>query len=204
MALKNNMTSQQRKNRLFILLIFGMAIIPFFLALALKGNAPFIEGKTNKGQLIAPVVATERVDLTGFDTFSVENIAELPGHWVMLNVVPNDDCNAVCLDAIHKTKQLRLMLNKDLTRTRRVVVFFKDIQPEVANQWLQDDKVLLKVKPSTTLSTKISKITNGTIPDGMLLLMDPMGNLMMRYEPGFDPYKVKSDLMHLLRISQIG
>ena len=34
--------------------------------------------------------------------------------------------------------------------------------------------------------------------------MDPMGNLMMQYEPGFDPYKVKSDLMHLLRISQIG
>jgi hypothetical protein len=26
----------------------------------------------------------------------------------------------------------------------------------------------------------------------------------MQYDPGFDPYKVKSDLVHLLRISQIG
>ncbi|MEQ1545393.1 hypothetical protein [Methyloglobulus sp.] len=198
------MIDQQKKNRLFILLIFGMAIIPFTIAWMLGGKAPFIEGKTNKGQLITPVVATERSDLVGLDVFSTDNIAELKGHWVTLNVVPQDDCNKICIDAIHKTKQLRLMMNKDLTRTRRAVIFLKDVQPEVANQWLLDDKVLLKVKPSAVLLNKIAGLRNGSIPDGLLLLMDPMGNLMMQYEPGFDPYKVKSDLMHLLRISQIG
>lgn len=35
-------------------------------------------------------------------------------------------------------------------------------------------------------------------------LMDPLGNIMMQYESGFDPYKVKSDLHKLLKISQIG
>lgn len=198
------MINQQKKNRLFILLIFGMAIIPFAIAWILGGKAPFIEGHTNKGQLITPVVATERSDLVGLDGFSTDNIAELKGHWVTLNVVPQDDCNNICLEAIHKTKQLRLMLNKDLTRTRRAVIFLKDIKPEIASQWLQDDKVLLKVKPSAALQKKIAEIRNGRLPDGLLLLMDPMGNLMMQYEPGFDPYKVKSDLMHLLRISQIG
>lgn len=198
------MINQQKKNRLFILLIFGMAIIPFAIAWILGGKAPFIEGHTNKGQLINPVVATERSDLVGLDGFSTDNIAELKGHWVTLNVVPQDNCNNICLEAIHKTKQLRLMLNKDLTRTRRAVIFLKDIKPEIANQWLQDDKVLLKVKPSAALQKKIAEIRNGRLPDGLLLLMDPMGNLMMQYEPGFDPYKVKSDLMHLLRISQIG
>jgi hypothetical protein len=198
------MTNAKIKNRLLILLLFGMAIIPFMLAWLLNGKAPFMAGKTNKGQLITPVVATERSDLLGLDKFSADNIGELKGHWVMLNVVPLAECNKICLEAIHKTKQLRLMLNKDLTRTRRAVVFLKDIQPETASQWLQDDKVLLKVKPSASLSTKISGIRKGTIPDGILLLMDPLGNLMMQYEPGFDPYKVKSDLMHLLRISQIG
>jgi hypothetical protein len=34
--------------------------------------------------------------------------------------------------------------------------------------------------------------------------MDPLGNLMMKYAPGFDPYKVRNDLSKLLRISQIG
>ncbi len=198
------MINQKKKNRLFILLIFGMAIIPLAIAWILGGKAPFIEGKTNKGQLITPVVATERSDLVGLDAFSSDNIAELAGHWVTLNVIPQDDCNKICLESIHKTKQLRLMLNKDLTRTRRAVIFLTDVKPAVANRWLQDDKVLLKVKPSAALQKKIAEIRNGSIPDGLLLLMDPMGNLMMQYEPGFDPYKVKSDLMHLLRISQIG
>jgi hypothetical protein len=205
MGLTKNMTNnQQRKNRLLVLLIFGMTIIPFTIAWVMGGKVPFIEGMTNKGQLIVPVVTTERTDLTGLDSFSADNIAELKGHWLLLNVVPYDNCNNNCLDAIHKTKQLRLMMNKDLTRTRRAVIFLKDVKPEIANQWLQDDKVLLKVKPSVVLTKKIAEIRNGAIPDGMLLLMDPLGNLMMQYEPGFDPYKVKSDLMHLLRISQIG
>jgi hypothetical protein len=198
------MSNPKIKNRLFILLLFGMAIMPFLLAWLLNGKAPFIVGKTNKGQLITPAVVTERSDLMGLDSFSADNITELKGHWVMLNVVPQTDCSKICLEAIHKTKQLRLMLNKDLTRTRRAVVIFKDVKPEVANQWLQNDKVLLKVKPSAALAKKIAEIRRGSIPDGMLLLMDPLGNLMMQYEPGFDPYKVKSDLMHLLRISQIG
>jgi hypothetical protein len=204
MVLKKTMIKQQSKNRIIILVLFGMVIIPFAIAWLLGGNAPFIGGKINKGELITPVVTTERSDLIGLDAFSTDNIAELKGHWVILNVIPQAECNAICLEAIHKTKQLRLMLNKDLTRTRRAVVFFNDITPETANQWLQDDKVLLRVKPSAALAKKMTNITNGKLQDGMLLLMDPLGNLMMQYGMGFDPYKVKSDLMHLLRISQIG
>jgi hypothetical protein len=80
----------------------------------------------------------------------------------------------------------------------------KDVAPETAGVWWEDDKTLLRVKANDSVVKKISAIRQGDIPDGMLLLMDPLGNLMMQYEPGFDPYDVKSDLMHLLRISQIG
>ena len=198
------MINQQNKNRTIILGLFAMVIFPFAIAWLLGGNAPFIGGKMNKGQLIAPAIATDRRDLIGLDAFSTDNITELNGHWVMLNVVPEADCNLVCLEAIHKTKQLRLMLNKDLTRTRRAVIFFKNVTPETINHWLENDKVLLRVKPSMAMAKKITDITNGKLTDGMLLLMDPLGNLMMQYGRDFDPYKVKSDLMHLLRISQIG
>ena len=63
---------------------------------------------------------------------------------------------------------------------------------------------LIRVKPSVGLAKKMSDIRGGTVPEGMLFLIDPLGNLMMQYEPGFNAYKVKDDLMHLLRISQIG
>ncbi len=110
----------------------------------------------------------------------------------------------MCLEAIHKTKQIQLMLSKELTRTRRVVLVFNDVAPETAAQWWRDDTRLLRVKPSAAVVKKMTEIRQGNVPEGMLFLMDPLGNLMMQYEPGFDPYEVKNDLMHLLRISQIG
>jgi hypothetical protein len=198
------MNNQQKRNRLLILAIFGMSIIPFLIAWGLKENPGLLEGRTNHGELITPVITTERIDLTGFDQFTAQNMDQLPGHWLIVNVIPHDDCNEVCREALYKTKQLQLMMSKDLTRTRRVAMVFKEVAPETAALWWKDDSRLLRVKPSEALIKKIAAIRQDGVPDGMLLLMDPLGNLMMQYEPGFDPYKVKSDLMHLLKISQIG
>ena len=245
-------TKQQKKNRLLILAIFGLTIIPFLIAWGLKENPGLVKGTTNSGQLIIPPVTTEKTDFTGFDPFSEENKAELSGHWLIVNVIPDTGCNEACLDALLKTRQLRLMLNKELPRTRRVVIVFKEQALDAASQWWLKDTLLwrlrgtknpeddalflsllreenrlddalitkligaddkefalnsdlIRLKPSAGLVKKIIGIRNGNnIPDGMLFLMDPLGNLMMQYEPGFNAYKVKEDLMHLLKISQIG
>ena len=63
---------------------------------------------------------------------------------------------------------------------------------------------LIRIKLSVEVIQKIAQINKKPVQDGMLFLIDPLGNLMMQYEPGFNTYKVKEDLMHLLRISQIG
>jgi len=228
-----------------------MTFIPFLIAWGLKENPELLTGRTNHGQLITPPITTERSDFSGFDTFSADNIKELAGHWLIVNVIPSNHCNEQCLDALLKTRQLRLMLNKDLPRTRRIVMIYDKIVPDLASQWWLkdallwhlrrgenkedlmlytdllreenkiDDKLaaklsgqennahvlnsdLIRVVPHDALKNKISGLRQGRIPDGMLFLMDPLGNLMMQYEPDFDPYQVKSDLMHLLRSSQIG
>ena len=245
------MNNQQKRNRLLIVAIFGMTLIPFLIAWVLKENPGLVKGTTNSGRLIIPPVATERSDFTGFDPFSVKNMGELAGHWLIVNVIPNNGCNEICLDALLKTKQLRLMLNKELPRTRRVVMVYKEQAAESASDWWLKDTLLwrlrrtenkesnalflsllheenkmdealikkligndnrefalnsdlIRVKPAARLAKKIRAIREGNIPDGMLFLIDPLGNLMMQYEPGFNTYKVKDDLMHLLRISQIG
>jgi hypothetical protein len=245
------MINQQKKNRLLILIIFAMTFIPFMIAWGLKEHPELLSGKTNHGQLITPPITTERRDFSGFDTFSADNIKELAGHWLIVNVIPNNQCNEQCLEALLKTRQLRLMLNKDLPRTRRIVMVYNQIDQELANQlWLKDallwrlrqgeskgDKMLyssllreenkiddrlvskllgqennahvlnsdlIRVVPNDSVKNKIAGLRQGRIADGMLFLMDPLGNFMMQYEPGFDPYQVKSDLMHLLRSSQIG
>jgi len=194
----------QKKNNRTIIIVFAMSIIPFGIAWYLSNNTNWIDKGTNNGELITPVVTTELNEFSGFDDFSNENIKELSGHWVLINVLPNKDCNLICQRALHKTKQLRLMMGKDLTRIRRLVLIIPDVNIELAKQWWKDDLRLLRSKPVPSLVQKLQKITNNNISEGMLLLMDPLGNLMMQYESGFDVYKVKSDLGKLLRISQIG
>lgn len=181
-----------------------MSVIPFGIAWYMSNDTSWMAGGTNNGQLITPPVTTERNEFIGHDKFSTENLKELPGHWVLLNVIANSDCNAVCQQAIHKTKQLRLMMNKDLTRIRRAVLIVPEVNVEVAKQWWKEDARLLKIKPSGSLAAKLKAIRGADVPEGMLFLMDPLGNIMMQYEPKFDPYKVKRDLKKLLRISQIG
>jgi hypothetical protein len=245
------MTNQQKRNRLLIVAIFAMSIIPFLIAWVFYQNPGLLSARTNYGQLITPPVVTSRDDFQGFDSFSRENISELAGHWLIANVIPGAHCREVCLDAVLKTRQLRLMLNKDLPRTRRVVLILDQAPAELADQWwlkdallwrlhrendkaaqtlfanlLQEEKLLndqlvaqllgqenkasavnsdlIRVIPSAQLRNKLAVLRKGSLPDGMLLLIDPLGNVMMQYEPGFDPYQVKSDLLHLLKISQIG
>jgi hypothetical protein len=245
------MLNQQQKNRLIILIIFGMSIIPVLIAWVLSNNTVLVTGSVNKGQLITPVVATEWSEFSGFDDFSAKNIAEIKGHWLIVNLIPHHDCGQICLESLLKTKQLRLMLNKELSRTRRIVMVFDGLDSGRAEQyWLKDALLgrlrqtknpqdealygrlllaenplddalkarlvsgedrelalssdLIRIKPSPELIKKMTGVIKGDIPDGMLFLIDPLGNLMMQYAPGFDPYKVKSDLMHLLKISQIG
>lgn len=246
------MIEQQRKNQRLIVAIFAMTILPFLIAFGLKDSKWLMSKGTNRGQLIVPPVPLDYANLTGFDTFSEQNKNQLQGHWLIVNTISTAVCGRNCLEAILKTRQLRLMLSKDLPRTRRVVLLFEPIKPEIASQlWLKDSLLwrlkspdfkgketlyeqyvqgqvkldekgiaelighenatkalqsdLLRFVPSASVKIQLKAIRKeAELPDGMLFLIDPMGNLMMQYEPGFDPYKVKDDLMHLLRISQIG
>ncbi len=200
------MTSQQRKNRQLIIGIFAMSIIPFSIAWFLAKNPELLTSSaTNHGQLITPIITTERTDFKGFDTFSQDNLKELEAHWLIVNVIPKSDCGETCLDAIYKSRQLRLMLNKELVRTRRaVLVLDSNVSQEFAANWWKEDGDLLRLKPDAAVIEKLNLLYNGQIPEGVLLLVDPLGNFMMQYAPNFNPYDVKSDLMHLLKISQIG
>ena len=198
------MNQQLKRNQRLILIIAGMALIPVILAWVVKQNPQWISGRSNIGQLIIPPVTTERTELIGFDQFSRDNMDELKGHWVMINIIPGQNCHEICLQAIHKTRQLRLMMNKDLTRIRRVVVLLKNGNLEIAVNWWKGDDRLLRAQASQTFLSKINKIIGDQKADGIVIIMDPLGNLMMQYKSGFDPYDVKSDLKKLLRASQIG
>ena len=179
-----------------------MAIIPFSIAWYLAGNPTGLKLGTNNGELISPVITTDLAEFNGYDQFTSDNLKELQGHWVMINFVTDKQCQPVCQDALYKTHQISLMLGKDIARIRRLLVMPQNPQDPVLNQAWQEDARLLKIKLSPSLLEKFQHAQ--AYQEASLLIMDPLGNLMMHYAAGYDPYKVRNDLSKLLRISQIG
>ncbi|MDX8129188.1 hypothetical protein QLH52_17955 [Methylomonas sp. OY6] len=195
------MDNQYKKNRITIIVIFAMSIVPFGFAWFLAKNPEIVKLGTNNGALINPPQVTSADEFSGYDTFSTQNMQELKGHWVLVNLVPKN-CEETCRDALYKTHQLTLMMGKDIARIRRLAVLF-DQSYQLPPEW-RDDGRLLKALPAVSLQEKLKQLNVQPLPEGMLIIMDPLGNLMMQYAPGYDPYQVKSDLSKLLRISQIG
>ena len=196
------MNNQLKKNRITIFLVFALSIVPFGIAWFLAENPDKVKLGTNNGELINPALATEFNEFAGYDAFSAENLGELKGHWVLINVVDQAECEQLCQEGLYKTHQITLMMGKDLARIRRLVLIYDQAGKPLPQQWREDAR-LLKAVPINGLKETLQRIEGSTRPGG-LLIMDPLGNLMMKYAPGYDPYQVRNDLSKLLRISQIG
>lgn len=179
-----------------------MSVIPFAIAWFLAQNPGKVKLGTNNGELISPPVTTQVSDFTGYDAFSADNIKELKGHWILINVIGQGPCEQACQDGLYKTQQITLMMGKDIARIRRLALILEPANPSLPKSW-QEDARLLKAVPSQTLKDALHQPGHQAKPGG-LLIMDPLGNLMMQYAAGYDPYKVRNDLSKLLRISQIG
>lgn len=198
------MSERKNRNRWMLALIAMLSVAPLALAWFFARHPEMIEGRINYGELIIPPLPLDRSKLAGFDDFSVQNMEEIKGRWVLVHIIGPEGCNRPCRESLFKTKQLRLMLNKDLTRVRRLAMVTAKIDPETAKTWREEDSLLLSARPDEGTATELRNANQGKLAEGGLLIMDPLGNLMMRYEPGFDPYEVKKDLNRLLNVSQIG
>lgn len=156
------------------------------------------EGFKNYGELIAP---TPLGGLAGAqpETPAPFDSEALKGRWVLV-MVDSGSCAKACNDRLWQMRQLRLTQGKDKER--------------VARAWLVDDGAapapeLLKEYDGTIVvqaksSPLIAKLPDGGMQRDHLFLVDPLGNLMMRFPANADPNRIKKDLTHLLKVSRIG
>ena len=158
-------------------------------------------GRTNYGTLLDPrlypLPKLNGVLLGGLP----QELAAYQGKWIMLQVSASD-CQKKCQAALFAMRQLRLMQGKDMDRIERVLLV-PDQQPmETMLIRELDGMHILRVDP-VALAAWLP-VDAGETNQDRLYLIDPLGNLMMRYPVDADPYKVKNDLVKLLKASSIG
>ncbi|MES2320531.1 MAG: cytochrome C oxidase subunit I [Pseudomonadota bacterium] len=158
-------------------------------------------GRTNYGALIDPRLhPIPKLGTVGLDgkPLALEAYA---GKWIMLQVAPGD-CQQACKDQLVAMRQLRLMQGKGMERLERVWLITDEQPLDTMLMRVIDGTRFLRVKPDA-VKAWLPVEPGGNVSDHMYLI-DPLGNLMMRFPKNADPAKVKKDISKLLKASAIG
>jgi cytochrome oxidase Cu insertion factor (SCO1/SenC/PrrC family) len=191
---------QKRAGRGKLLLVLAVCAAPliasYFTYYVIKPSS-----RTNYGTLLdprnypMPALASSALDGARL------SLQDYKGKWLMVQV-SDADCQAACRKRLYDMRQLRLAQGKEMGRIERVWLVTDDQPLETTLLREYDGMRHLRV-PSQALQAWLPA-EPGTVVSDHIYLIDPLGNLMMRYPKDADPNKIKKDLAKLLKASAIG
>ena len=198
----------KNKNRISMVTLFAMFALPTLLALWLLGpGEDWMPARdTNNGTLIAPARPLP-VDLA-LSSPAGEPLPDrfLTGKWTLL-YFQAAGCDELCMEVLHRIRQIRLAQGEETPRVQRLFVL------------ASPDAMLPSAVSEAYPGLDVAVVTDAThgelldlfVVDGVdpvssdrVYMIDPLGNLMMYYEPTDEPNGILRDLRKLLKWSQIG
>jgi hypothetical protein len=159
------------------------------------------EVRTNYGELIDPrkypIPDLGGASLDGKPT----SLEQLKGKWILLQV-DAAVCDKACTQKLYYMRQLRLTQGKEMGRVERVWLITDDAPLDIALMKEYDGTHFLRVD-AQKLAAWLPAAEGGKVSDH-LYMIDPLGNLMMRFPKDPDANKIKKDISRLLKASSIG
>lgn len=178
--------SSQSKGRLRLLLLILTFAIPFIAAKVILTQHWYQSGVTNNGLLIEPRLTYQMID--------IEN--NKPNTWHMGFLIPKQ-CDERCKQQIYLLSQSYKALGKDKPRVVPILYVAPDSD--------------LSVVDNTILTIMVNKKFTEYIHPSDYLLVDPLGQLVMKYPDSLssinlmDQHKAMlNDFRRLLKLSRVG
>jgi len=180
-------TRHPRRTMLLLIALFALPLVASFTLYYGFGWRP--SGSTNHGELLQPIRQLP------------EGAAPLRDKWALV-YVGDGACNADCREALVFARQTRLSLGRDLTRLNWVLIATGNC---CDTAYLDAEHQGIKV---FDVGNGGREELLGLLPQGdlshSLFVVDPLGNLVMRYDVRESPRGLLEDLKKLLKLSHIG
>ena len=198
-----NNESQKKSNRRMLVMLFIAFALPGAVAISLYfgGWKPAATG--NHGELIQPVRLIEDKTMQAIDGKSVK-FSELHGKWTLV-YFDSASCTEECMKKLYLMRQIHIAQGKDQDRVQRVFILTDDqsintLAAKLTDYagmqvWTGDKTVLAK------LSQEFGMESQAVTTSRAVYMLDPQGNLMMRYTAEIDPAGMRKDLVRLLKYS---
>jgi cytochrome oxidase Cu insertion factor (SCO1/SenC/PrrC family) len=180
-----------RTKLVLLALLFAAPIVASSLAYLVARP----EATSNYGELLLPPVQApaHAFERTGAKPFT---FAELGGKWVMV-AFDAGTCASACRDKLAAMRQVRLALGRRAPRVARVFIAEGSIDTQALAAEF-DGMIIAQRGSHAPLPTGFGR------DPAHIYLVDPRGNVMMRWPAAPDPKRMLRDLDRLLRASQIG
>ena len=159
-------------------------------------------GRTNYGALIEPQRPLPALALRRLDGTEV-SVASLRGSWLMVQVDAGA-CDAACDRKLWQMRQVRLTAGKDADRVQRVWLVIDDAPLATTVMREYDGTLFLRARADELAGFLPLPDEPAARLAHHIWLIDPLGNLMLRWPRDADPNRMKKDLIKLLKASGIG
>jgi cytochrome oxidase Cu insertion factor (SCO1/SenC/PrrC family) len=198
----NTPTAELRSRNLRTLAILaGLFVVPLLVSFwAYYATDWRPAGHSNHGELISPARPLPHVDLPRVEGEAAGG-SLFKRKWTLV-YLGGGNCDDACRRALYFMRQTRLGLNNEMTRVERVFLVTGSC---CDRQFLGTEHAGLDVfDASGPAASNLLAQFPSTDRENSLFVVDPLGNLMMRYDDRLNPKGLLQDLQKLLRLSHIG
>lgn len=200
----NNAIGDKKRNPYTVWFVVMAFIVPVALAYIMFF---FVEVKSfiNHGEILKPIVHIVDFKLTNDKNELIEK-SDLTYKWRLISFL-GKDCDETCEARIFDSRQIHASLGKNRHRIYRMFIHLEP--PGEALQKLINEKYdsVIRVNGNTQEiidALGVNVRDDAGITNNETYIMDPMGNVMMRFTQDQPNKEFLYDLKKLLKASQIG
>ena len=200
----NNSTAVNKKNPYTVWFVVLAFIAPVALAYIMFF---FVEVKSfvNHGEILNPIVHISDFELKN-ETDEVIPQQELTFKWRMISFL-GKDCDQRCEKRLFDTRQIHTLLGKNQHRLFRMFVHLEPAGEALSKLMAETHPNVIHVNGDKKIIINVlgNNIRDDAgISNNETYIMDPMGNVMMRFTQDQPNKEFLYDLKKLLKASQIG